>query len=104
MEMLKSSPESLAMLKQNNPRLAEAFTSGNNEEFAKVIITSHRTADLFLMRYTYTSVESRHFGVPRYVCVAMVAIVIIEEAATLLQASFFRSLVVARGLWMNQLV
>ena len=56
------------------------------------------------MRYTYTSVESRHFGVPRYVCVAMVTIIIIEEAATLLQASFFRSLVVARGRWVDELV
>lgn len=37
LEMLRANPDQLAMLKQNNPRLAEAFQTGNVDEFAKVL-------------------------------------------------------------------
>ena len=40
-EMLQANPDQLAMLKQNNPRLAEAYESGNLEEFGKVILNSY---------------------------------------------------------------
>ena len=36
-EMLAANPDQLAMLKQNNPRLAEAYESGSLEEFSKVL-------------------------------------------------------------------
>ena len=35
-DMLSASPDQLALLKQNNPRLAEAHQSGSLEQFAKV--------------------------------------------------------------------
>ena len=35
-DMLKANPDQMALLKQNNPRLAEALDSNNLEEFAKV--------------------------------------------------------------------
>ena len=35
--MLKNNPDQLAMLRQNNPRLAEAFDQNNLEEFAKIL-------------------------------------------------------------------
>merc|ERR1719347_1561868 len=36
-EMLTANPDQLALLKQNNPKLAEAYESGNLEEFSKVL-------------------------------------------------------------------
>ena len=36
-EMLKANPDQMALLKQNNPRLAEALESGSLEEFSKVL-------------------------------------------------------------------
>merc|ERR1719381_265583 len=36
-EMLSANPDQLAQLKQNNPKLAEAYASGSLEEFAKVL-------------------------------------------------------------------
>jgi len=36
-QMLAANPDQLSMLKQNNPRLAEAYESGNKEEFSKVL-------------------------------------------------------------------
>jgi hypothetical protein len=36
-QMLAANPDQLALLKQNNPRLAEAYQSGSLEEFAKVV-------------------------------------------------------------------
>jgi len=36
-EMLAANPDQLALLKQNNVRLAEAYDSGSLEEFAKVL-------------------------------------------------------------------
>ena len=35
-DMLKANPDQMALLKQNNPRLAEALESNNLEEFSKV--------------------------------------------------------------------
>ncbi|XP_040578815.1 protein DDI1 homolog 2 [Lepeophtheirus salmonis] len=35
--MLKASPEQMGILKQNNPRLADAVTSGSLEEFASIL-------------------------------------------------------------------
>lgn len=37
LEMLRANPDQLAMLKQNNPRLAEAYETGNVDDFAKVL-------------------------------------------------------------------
>jgi DNA damage-inducible protein 1 len=34
-EMLAANPDQLALLRQNNPRLAEAYQSGSLDEFAK---------------------------------------------------------------------
>ena len=54
-EMLKSNPDQLALLKQNNPRLAEALEN-NPEEFAK-ILREQQTARLerenARLRYVY---------------------------------------------------
>lgn len=36
-EMLKSNPDQLALLRQNNPRLAEAYDSGDLKQFEKVL-------------------------------------------------------------------
>merc|ERR1719402_490316 len=36
-DMLRANPDQLSMLKQNNPRLAEAYESGNIDEFSKVL-------------------------------------------------------------------
>merc|ERR1719277_2095290 len=36
-EMLAANPDQLALLKQNNPKLAEAYESGSLEQFAKVL-------------------------------------------------------------------
>jgi len=36
-DMLRANPDQLALLKQNNPRLADALKSGNLDEFAKVL-------------------------------------------------------------------
>ena len=36
-EMLAANPDQLAMLKQNNPALAEAYSSGNIQEFERVL-------------------------------------------------------------------
>merc|ERR1719510_652208 len=36
-DMLKAHPDQMALLKQNNPRLAEALESDNLDEFAKVL-------------------------------------------------------------------
>ena len=36
-DMLRANPDQLALLKQNNPRLADALESGNLDEFAKVL-------------------------------------------------------------------
>ena len=37
-DMLRANPDQMSLLKQNNPRLAEALDSNNLEEFAKVRI------------------------------------------------------------------
>jgi len=36
-DMLRANPDQLALLKQNNPKLAEAFESGSLEQFSKVL-------------------------------------------------------------------
>jgi len=36
-DMLRANPDQLALLKQNNPKLSEAFESGSLEQFAKVL-------------------------------------------------------------------
>ena len=36
-EMLAANPDQLALLKQNNPKLSEAYESGSLEQFAKVL-------------------------------------------------------------------
>merc|ERR550519_1668081 len=43
LEMLCANPDQLAMLKQNNPRLAEAYETGNVDEFAKVLREQQKT-------------------------------------------------------------
>ncbi len=35
-QMLAANPDQLALLRQNNPRLADAYQGGSLEEFAKV--------------------------------------------------------------------
>merc|ERR1719508_261760 len=55
LEMLRANPDQLAMLKQNNPRLAEAFATGNVDEFAKVLREQQK------MRSENQAVDRRSF-------------------------------------------